>query len=75
MDLLLRRRQMFSVEKEPEGGRLSDYVQDGLVLHMDGAQCSPIMGLPLIPIMCNLTGRKNSICETPRLLRLPLQTP
>lgn len=36
MDLLLKRRQMLSIEKGPEGGRLSDYVQDGLVFHLDG---------------------------------------
>ena len=35
MDLLERRREMMQISEIP-GGRLSDYVQSGLVLHMDG---------------------------------------
>ena len=38
MDLLMeRRREMMQISETP-GGRLSDYVQDGLILHLDGKE-------------------------------------
>ena len=49
MDLMLRRRRMMFATTEPyvpgPGGQISDYVQDGLVLHLDGIEKGETDGL------------------------------